>query len=215
MQDSGVAGIYKVMNFKLSFLSGLLCLCSCTEPKYTDEPFFRLEYTMGGDRITDEDYGIEERGLFGIYYSTRISGGFQFKPVNDTVRLAGFTVDLNVYDYFNDVFNFDIVSPEAFFICGKKYSFQSEPGILSTTPVRFYHKGKEYYFLRGDFCFSRLWESSKVDRYLMNFNFDCFPATGNPADKVDTLKIRDGYLTVCRRYMETPGTLQKMILYER
>ncbi|MBQ9462768.1 MAG: hypothetical protein IJU68_03835 [Bacteroidales bacterium] len=204
------------MKNKLIIILALFC-CSCAKPKYTDEPFFRLEYTLGGDRIVDEDYGRAERGVFGSYYESRMGGQcFCFKPVNDTVRLAGFDVTLEVKgNSAGDGFSFSVTSPEAFFICGKTYCYKNEAGSLENNPVALYHNGKRYYFIKGDFSFARLWETSQVDRFLMTFNFDCFYPSDQEEVTSDTLRIRDGFLTVCRRYKETPGTLEKMILYEK
>ena len=131
MQDSASVCIYLPMKNKLIIILALFC-CSCAKPKYTDEPFFRLEYTLGGDRIVDEDYGRAERGVFGSYYESRMGGQcFCFKPVNDTVRLAGFDVTLEVKgNSAGDGFSFSVTSPEAFFICGKTYCYKNEAGII-------------------------------------------------------------------------------------
>ncbi len=186
----------------------LLAVCSCTKPKYTDEPFFRLEYSRGANRFADEDYGREERWYFGRFYSSRASGPcFNFKPLNDTVRLAGFCLEVNSEDYFR----FDISSTEAFFYDGKKYSFRHDPGSTVYGPVTLTHNNRGYYPISGDFCFTRLKESA-IDRFLLKFNFDCFDPYGQ-----DTIKIRDGFLTLCRRYTEsnTSERLQRMMLYEK
>lgn len=172
-------------------------MCSCEKEKYTDETFYRLEYTLGGDRFFFEDYGRTRNGLFRNSSVSNASGqGFIFRPVNDTVRLAGFSFNVQG-------FRLELSSDSAFFFDGHKYDLSKS--------IEFQDEGKAYICTQGDFSFKRLTENVR-DRYLLSFNAELMSK-----DSTETIQVRDAFLTLCRRYTEkyTDAKLDSMILYEK
>lgn len=208
-------------NCYILLFAAVLCFCSCVE-KYQDETFYRVEYTFNRDRLYYEDMGREVQRLFGTSHTSAASGAeFMYESVNDTIRRARYefsfypgpgvgigTIQLTLHGY------------DAFFYLGQKYPLidyadlpqkgpEDDPAAVKPSWVKI-NKGLRC--VSGSFSFRRASERP-IDRYVLCFDLQIERSSTQNHPK-DTLQIKDGFLTVCRRFNDN-NVYRDLILYEK
>lgn len=186
-----------------------LLLASCYE-KQIDEPYYELEYDVGGEHYYYKDMGVSYRNLFGSHYESRSEGGlFRFRNIDDSTRVALFSFAVNGpanASGKSHYISFDLPGDSPFFFERRKYTYQMDSLVLWKAPVTVnYHYG----LTKGTFSFSSV-KDGGYGRYLFSFDFDCANAEG------ETLKFRYGQVLICNRLVKERGNerIIKMILHE-
>ena len=226
------------MRNKLIILSAmLLSFCSCQKEKYRDEPFFKLEFSYKNERFYYEDMGKPQKSWFGIVVYKSMGNGpqFQFENVNDTLRRAKFEFNISFIEDpnkpspgpgENHLIQFKLLSPDAFFYIGKKYPlFVSDINPPAKSSVRIARRivgveGNKLTWvpdgdsrcIGGSFSFRKPNENP-MDRFVLCFDLVCV-LEAQPNYPADTVRIKDGFLTVCRRLSENSWQ-RDLILYEK
>ena len=157
----------------------LFCLTACVwRDNFPGEPCVRLEYTVNGERVTYEDWGGWQSGLFSKSYRPRTEGSGLTLSSSGNQGVASFVL-------YNGWIKFRASSDRAYFLDSKRYPCKDAEILLNC-------KGFFYKPLDGWYCFTRN-TSEPYCRYDVHFEFT---AEGPN----ETYVITDGVLQVGRRF---------------
>lgn len=173
-------------------LSLCTCLVSCKylfgEP-LEEGPIIGIELTVNGEHFEDTAYG---EGLM-------------------TLDLAHYSADFYsyetdpVYVWFNSsapYINLSLVDFSSVFVENKKYDYKAYDGFSNT---KLHGRVEEDRFLNAEaldgwYLFSRK-PNNPYDGIVVYFEFDCLAESG------DTVEVRDGVLTISRKFIVHRDTL--------
>lgn len=185
-----------------AMLLAIVCIAGCMHDDYTGEPFYIIEFTLDGERIHYEDWGLVRGGFLGssliVSYE---SPGLHLKDPGTGQKIACFKL-INP-----KLIDLCFESDQASFVEGMRYTYKDDPQKkIWEEGVSMIHKSKENgvpedaRITDGWYSFSRK-SSEPYGRYEVYFEFSC-------QGEQRTLEIKDGIIQVGRRFQ---GDMSSMI----